>query len=233
MCRDVLIEGVHFSVGDDCIAIKAGKRADDGNADHLAPTKNITIRHCLMERGHGGVVIGSEMSGNVTGVTVEACEMVGTDRGLRIKTRRGRGGHVGDITFRNVTMRGVGTAFSLNAHYYCDHDGHSDYVQNRAPAAVTDLTPHIGTILAEDIDLHDVSTATGAFLGLPEATAGPVTLRDIRIHNYEPDAVPEPPVMADHIRAIRHETVIAEHCSVVTDLPLSPAGLSLPSAPKE
>ena len=90
-CRRVAIAGVSFSVGDDCIAIKAGKRAP-GSEDHLAPCEDITIRHCEMQYGHGAVVLGSEMSGDIRGVRIENCVFSKTDRGLRLKTRRGRGG---------------------------------------------------------------------------------------------------------------------------------------------
>lgn len=230
MCQNVLIEGVRFSVGDDCIAIKAGKRTDTGDAEHLAPTRHITIRHCLMERGHGGVVMGSEMSGEITDITVTACEMIGTDRGLRIKTRRGRGGTVDRIRFHNVLMNGVETAFSANAHYFCDADGHSDWVQSRLPAPVDDLTPHIGRIEVSDIVIHDLSHAIGAFLGLPEAPIGPVKIRDVVVTSLNETAVPCPPLMADHIRPLLHAGVVAEHTllDLPDDLPVS-GDLSMPA----
>ena len=94
-----------------------------------------------MERGHGGVVIGSEMSGGVTDVHVSHCRMAQTDRGLRIKTRRGRGGEVARITLADCHMTDVDTVLAINAHYFCDHDGHDPQVQSRAHLPVTPLTP--------------------------------------------------------------------------------------------
>src|SRR5699024_10394172 len=99
-CENVEIIGVDFSVGDDCIAIKSGKLYM--GRKRKTPSKNIIIRNCYMHDGHGAVVIGSEMSGGVHEVKVEACIFEKTDRGLRIKTRRGRGeqGRIDQITFK-------------------------------------------------------------------------------------------------------------------------------------
>ena len=217
-CSEVVIEGVRFSVGDDCIAIKAGKRAP-GCTDPLAPTRNVTIRHCLMERGHGGVVIGSEMSGSVQDVLVEHCEMIGTDRGLRIKTRRGRGGRVSGITMSHVRMDGVLTAFTANAFYHCDADGHDAWVQDRAPAPVDDTTPHVSDISISDVTIANLSHAAGAFLGLPEAPIRGVRISRVQILSLDPAATPAPPLMADHVRAMRHEAITAEWADIETDDP--------------
>ncbi|MGI2034441.1 glycoside hydrolase family 28 protein [Rhizobium panacihumi] len=216
-CTDVLIEGVRFSVGDDCIAIKAGKRGGKGEAGHLRETRGVTVRHCLMERGHGGVVIGSEMSGGVHDVTVEDCDMTGTDRGLRIKTRRGRGGAITHIIMRRVKMDGVLVPLSANAHYCCDADGHADWVQSRAPAPVVEGTPQIDGILVEDVDVHGLALAAGVFLGLPEMPIRNIRIRGLRIHSTDPAATPMPPIMADHVRAMRHEAILCEHAEIDCD----------------
>lgn len=214
MCREVTITGTRFSVGDDCIAIKAGKRGPDGAADHLRETRGIAIRHCLMQRGHGGVVIGSEMSGGVSGVVVEACDMEGTDRGLRLKTRRGRGGTVEDILMRDVSMTGVATAISANAFYHCDPDGHDEHVQSRAPAPVDTTTPHIGAVTVERLRIAGLAHAAGAFLGLPERPLGPVLLRDVTIESFDEAAFAEAPVMADHLRKVRHAGLLIENAEL-------------------
>ncbi len=230
-CTNVLIEGVRFSVGDDCIAIKAGKRGNGGEADHLKETRGVTVRHCLMERGHGGVVIGSEMSGGVHDVTVEDCDMKGTDRGLRLKTRRGRGGSITNIAMRRVTMDGVLVPLSANAHYFCDWDGHDEWVQSRAPAPVAEGTPQIDGISVEDVDVHGLALAAGVFLGLPEMPIRNIRIRRLRIHSTDPAAASMPPIMADHVRAMRHEGILCEHAQIDcddTDL-LSPDTISVPN----
>lgn len=104
-CNNVHISNCHISVGDDCITIKAGK---DGPGRKMAvPAENYTITNCTMLSGHGGVVIGSEMSGDVRKITISNCVFDGTDRGIRIKTARGRGGVVEEIRVSNIIMKNI------------------------------------------------------------------------------------------------------------------------------
>ncbi|GHC45920.1 polygalacturonase PglA [Neogemmobacter tilapiae] len=228
-CRDVRIEGVRFSVGDDCIAIKSGKR---GAKTDFPPTERIAIRHCLMERGHGGVVIGSEMSGGVSDVTVEHCDMLGTDRGLRLKTRRGRGGTIRNIRMAHVHMNGVKVPFCANAHYHCDADGHDDWVQSRQAAPFGPGTPRIENIHITDVTIENLSVALGAFLGLPESPIRDVTLDRIHILSHDPNAEAEAPIMADHIRPLRHAGIAHEQAEILADgQPLPP--LPLTESPME
>ena len=231
MCEAVEITGTHFSVGDDCIAIKAGKRGPNGESAHLRPTTGIRVQHCLMERGHGGVVIGSEMSGGVSDVTVAHCEMRGTDRGLRIKTRRGRGGTVEEIRFHDITMEGVQTAFAANGHYFCDPDGHAPWVQDRAPAPVGTGTPHVGSIAISDVEISGLGHALGAFLGLAEAPFGPITLERVRVLSHDPAARPVPPLMAAGVTPLRHAGLLAEQAEVIAPgLQIQPGGLTAADA---
>jgi polygalacturonase len=103
-CRDVLIEGCEFDTGDDCIAIKSGRNADGRRL--AAPTENVVIRNCLMKDGHGGVTIGSEISGDVRWVFTEHCTMdsPNLDRALRLKTNAMRGGTLEHVYMRDVTV---------------------------------------------------------------------------------------------------------------------------------
>ena len=117
-CKNVLIEGCRFDTGDDCIAIKSG-RNDDGRRVNVA-SENIIIRECIMKDGHGGVVIGSEISGSARNIFAEDCLMdsPNLDRGLRIKTNSRRGGVVENIFMRNVSMPQVReAALKINFHY--------------------------------------------------------------------------------------------------------------------
>lgn len=102
-CENVLIENCFFNTGDDCIAIKSG-RNEDGRGTR--PSRNIVVRNCKMENGHGGVVIGSEISGGCNNVYVENCEMDSPqlDRVIRIKTSMCRGGVIEDIFARNIKV---------------------------------------------------------------------------------------------------------------------------------
>ena len=103
-CEDVLIENCTFHTGDDCIALKSGRNADGRKAD--IPCKNIIVRKCKMEDGHGGVVVGSEISGGADYVFAEDCDMdsPNLDRVLRIKTNTCRGGIIQNIFMRNIRV---------------------------------------------------------------------------------------------------------------------------------
>ena len=103
-CENVLIENCTFHTGDDCIAIKSGRNAD-GRIWNI-PSKNMIIRGCKMEDGHGGLVVGSEITGGCNNVFVENCEMdsPNLERVIRLKTNSCRGGIIEDIYARNIKV---------------------------------------------------------------------------------------------------------------------------------
>lgn len=121
-CRDVLIEGCSFDTGDDCIALKSG-RNDDGRRVNV-PVENVVIRKCRMKDGHGGVVIGSEISGGARNVFAETCQMdsPNLDRALRIKTNSERGGLVERVFMRDVTVGQVAEAVVTINFFYEEGD---------------------------------------------------------------------------------------------------------------
>lgn len=116
-CRNVLIEDCLFDNGDDCIAIKSGRNADGRRL--ATPTENVVVRNCKMRDGHGGLVMGSEISGGVRNVFLENCAMSSPnlDRGLRIKTNAMRGGEIHDIYVRNLEIGQVKDAIVINFFY--------------------------------------------------------------------------------------------------------------------
>jgi polygalacturonase len=122
-CKDVLIEDCLFDTGDDCIAIKSG-RDHDGRRVNV-PSENIIIRNCTMKDGHGGVVIGSEISGNVRNVFAENCTMSSPnlDRALRIKSNSRRGGVAENIYMRNVTVGDLAEAVVHIDLFYAKEKG--------------------------------------------------------------------------------------------------------------
>ena len=101
-CKNVLIYDNTFDVGDDAICIKSGK--DKDGRDRGVPTENVIIKNNTVYHAHGGIVIGSEMSGGVKNLHASDCTFIGTDIGLRFKTTRGRGGVVENIWISNVDM---------------------------------------------------------------------------------------------------------------------------------
>jgi len=118
-CRDVLIENCKFDTGDDCIAIKSGRDRDGRTV--AKPTENVIIRNCEMKDGHGGVTIGSEMSGSVRNVYVENCRLSSPNlnQALRFKTNAVRGGTIENVYFRNIEVGEVSDSV-LQVDFYYD-----------------------------------------------------------------------------------------------------------------
>jgi len=137
--QNVLIKDCYFDTGDDCIAIKSGRNSDGRRIN--VPSENIIIQGCTMKDGHGGVVIGSEMSGNCRNVFVEDCVMdsPNLDRALRIKTNSLRGGVVENIFMRNVTVGEVSDAVIIISFNYGEGDTglHTPIVRNIYVSNVT------------------------------------------------------------------------------------------------
>lgn len=116
-CKNVLIENCYFDNGDDCIALKSGRNADGRRLN--TPCENVVIANCKMRAGHGGVVIGSEISGGARNIFVENCEMSSPDldRGIRIKTNSHRGGVIENFYLRNINIGNVRDAIVINFYY--------------------------------------------------------------------------------------------------------------------
>lgn len=180
-CSNVRISNCNLDVGDDCIAIKAGTE----DARELISCENITITNCTMIHGHGGVVIGSEMSGDIRNVTISNCVFKQTDRGIRLKTRRGRGGVVEDIRIDNIVMDEVICPFILNLYYFCGPRGKEKYVWDKNPYPVTKETPGFRRIHFNNITARNVQGAAGFIYGLAENYISDITFNNIDIHMAE------------------------------------------------
>jgi hypothetical protein len=163
-CRYVHISDCHISVGDDCITIKSGK--DAPGRTKATPAENYTITNCTMLSGHGGVVIGSEMSGDVKKITISNCIFDGTDRGIRIKTTRGRGGVVEDIRVDNIIMKNIkAQAIVLDMEY-----------SKTQPELVSERTPKFRNIRLSNITAY---TKQAMYInGLDEMPVSEISLND-------------------------------------------------------
>lgn len=151
--KDVLIEGCVFDTGDDCIAIKSG-RDHDGRRVNV-PSENIIVRKCVMKDGHGGVVIGSEVSGNVRNVFAEDCEMSSPnlDRALRLKSNPRRGGIIENVYMRNVTVGDVADAVVRIFMFYANETGDNyPIVRNVQVKNVTSKKSKYGILIEADPD---------------------------------------------------------------------------------
>ena len=120
-CTNVLIEHCLFDTGDDCVVLKSGYNEDGWRVGR--PTENVVMRYCSSKRGHGGLVVGSEMSGDVRNVYMHDCHFEGTDRAIRIKSKRGRGGIVENIWARDLKLKNMQReAVILNMVYGADRN---------------------------------------------------------------------------------------------------------------
>ena len=214
-CKNVEIAGVKFSLGDDCIAVKAGKIYM--GKKHKTPSENIMIRQCLMENGHGAVTIGSEMAGGVINLTVEDCLFSHTDRGLRIKTRRGRGEDaiVDNVIFKNIKMDHVMTPFVANSFYFCDPDGKTPYVQSRELMPVDDRTPYIKRLIFKDIDAKNCHVAAAHFDGLPEQKIDEIVMENVNV-TYTENPTCDVPAMSEGVEACTLKGIFASNVKKLT-----------------
>lgn len=213
-CSHALVEHCSFDVGDDAICLKSGKDEEGRRAG--MPCRYITIRNCTVYHGHGGVVIGSEMSGGVHAVRVSDCLFIGTDIGLRFKSTRGRGGVVEDIRMENIRMTGIiHEAVSFHM-FYAGVEGSEGYSEQALP--VTEETPQFRDISLKNIVCHGAATAM-LVNGLPE-----MPLAGLTVDNFH--AVSERGIVLRHAEGlkldrIRLETQVAppvqmQRCSNVT-----------------
>ncbi len=170
-CRNVQISNCRIDVGDDCITLKSGKDAAGRKVGK--PDENITITNCVMLKGHGGVVIGSEMSGGVRNVTVSNCVFQGTDVGIRVKTQRGRGGVVEGLAATNIVMQDVKSAFTITMFY-------AGSEKEKGAFPVDEGTPRFRDFVFSNITARGSKTA-GEVTGLKEMLVENISFSNIHI----------------------------------------------------
>ncbi len=169
-CKNVRISDCYISVGDDCITIKSGRDLQARNIG--VPCENISITNCTMLSGHGGVVIGSEMSGGVKKVTISNCVFDGTDRGIRLKSTRGRGGVVEDIRVSNIVMSNIRKeAIVFNLKY-----------SGMPQEEFSERTPVFRNIYVSGVSVRDVNVPLKV-VGLEEAPITGIVMRDVYVEN--------------------------------------------------
>lgn len=190
-CCNVRIADCLVDVGDDCITLKSGTE----DTPVKMPCENITITNCNMVHGHGGVVIGSEMSGGVRNVVISNCVFQDTDRGIRVKTRRGRGGSMESILISNVIMDRVMCPFVFNMYYRCGMNGGS--YKDKFAHEADNSTPSIRNIQIQGCMVTEASAAAGFFYGLPEMPVENVVISDCSIGMKEEAEGGYPGMMED------------------------------------
>jgi polygalacturonase len=172
-CSNVRISDCFISVGDDCITIKSGR--DFNGRNYGKACENITITNCVMLAGHGGVVIGSEMSGGVKNITISNCVVDGTDAGIRMKASRGRGGVVENIRVSNIVMRNISrNAFTFDLFY--------DRASKQEP--VSERTPIFRNIHISDVSGVGINKA-GEIKGIEEMPISELSFTNINLEAKE------------------------------------------------
>jgi polygalacturonase len=168
-CQDVLIDNCSFDTGDDCIAIKSGRNADGRRI--AVPSENIIVRNCEMRDGHGGVTIGSEISGGVRNVFTENCRMDSPhlDRALRFKNNAARGGRLEHIYMRDVQVGEVADAVLQ-----------IDFLYEEGPDGT--FTP-----VVRDVEMRNVTSRKSQYAlylrGIERGTIGDIRILDCTFNN--------------------------------------------------
>ena len=177
MCHGVEVKGCRVDVGDDGIAVKSGSGALAREKGRDA--RDIRISDCTVLSAHGGLVVGSETANGVDNITVENCFFDGTDRGVRIKTRRGRGGKIRGITVSNIRMQNVICPVSINMYYRCGDPDPRAFSREAQP--IDDLTPEISDVMISGLDVTEARASASFIVGLPEAPIRNVVIKDSSI----------------------------------------------------
>ncbi|MEZ4883997.1 MAG: glycoside hydrolase family 28 protein [Chitinophagales bacterium] len=179
-CKNVIVENSSFDVGDDAICVKSGK--DEDGRLRGVPSENLIIRNNIVYHGHGGVTVGSEMSGGVKNMHVSNCTFMGTDVGLRFKSKRGRGGVVENIFISDIRMTDIPTnAISFNLYYgglsVSEMLAQGGAKKTEEIVPVSEETPQFKNISIKNIIINGAHQAV--FLqGLPE-----MNLENVEISN--------------------------------------------------
>ncbi len=166
--KNVLIENCTFSTGDDCVAIKSGRDGDGIRRN--APCENITIRNCTMNGGHGAITMGSETSAGIRHVLAEHCKIDGPDSAIRLKSTRGRGGGIEDVTCRDLTItKTLKYAITIDMKY------------TSTPAAPkSETTPVFKNIRIENV-ICEASPEALYVAGLPESHVDGLVLKNVTL----------------------------------------------------
>lgn len=178
ICRNVLITKCRIDVGDDNVAIKSGHKVEGREFG----CENIVVTDCTFLHGHG-MSIGSETSGGVRNVTVRNCTFEGTENGIRIKSQRGKGGTVENISYSDITMKDVDPAITLTCYYMYNSAGDAAQrttPEQDAPKPVDDTTPVFRNIQIKNLQAT-TKRGAGVIRGLPESAISNVVLENVQI----------------------------------------------------
>lgn len=182
-CENVLVINSSFDVGDDAICIKSGK--DEDGRRRARPCRNLIVHNCIVFHGHGGFVVGSEMSGGVENIKVSDCRFLGTDVGLRFKSCRGRGGVVKNIHIEDIVMMNIPTEPLLFDLHYGGKSAVEAAAEGASPFDVEFVEADETTPQFRDIYIKDVTCSGAAramyFNGIPEKNIENIVVENCEI----------------------------------------------------
>jgi polygalacturonase len=190
-CRNAIIYDCLFDAGDDAITMKSGR--DEEGRKRGIPTENVLVSNCVVYSGHGGFVVGSEMSGGVRNIDVKHCAFIGTDTGLRFKSTRGRGGVVENIYISDINMIHIRQDAILYDLYYMVRD------KSKTAVPVNEGTPQFRNIFLKNIVCKGARRAV-LLQGLPE-----MTLKNIEMENVSIEA--DTGIFLSHAESIKMKHV--------------------------
>ncbi len=186
-CEFVSVRNSKFDVGDDGICLKSGKDAE--GRKRARPSAHILIENCIVFHGHGGVVVGSEMSGGVHDLFVNNCQFLDTDVGLRFKTMRCRGGVVENVFIRDISMKNIAGEAILFDMYYQGKDPVSTFGNGGETPKIELVPVNEGTPQFKNIFIDNVvakGAETGLLIrGLPEMPIHHIELNNIDIESNQ------------------------------------------------
>lgn len=175
-CEDVKIIDCFVSVGDDGICIKSGSGPDGIRVNK--PTVNVEIKGCTVRNAHGGIVLGSETAAGMSKIHASDCDLSGTDRGIRIKSRRGRGGDINDIELKNLVMDDTLCPIAMNMYYKCGITDTKSPLFSLEKQPVTSETPRIHNVKIIGCTGKNCKASAGFIVGLPEMPIDNLEIRD-------------------------------------------------------
>ena len=168
--RNVRISNCYIDTGDDGIVIKSGKDADGLRVNR--PTENVSITNCTVHHAHGAVTVGSETSGWIRNLSASNITCDGTQMGIRMKSRRGRGGGIEDVRFDNWTMQNVGTAINVTNYYLMEGE------VRMGEEPVSPRTPVFRNIAVSNMTVHNARVMIDVE-GLPEMPISGLRISDV------------------------------------------------------
>ena len=182
-CTNVTVKNCRINVGDDAIVIKSG--AGESGIKAGIPCSNVTVSGCTVHSGHGGIVLGSETAGGINHIRAENCLFDGTDRGIRIKTRRKRGGALRNLHFENLTIKNSLCPLAINMYYVCGADPKDSFLFSQEKQIIDESTPAISDLTIKSVKGTGCRASAGFIAGLPESPVENISISDCYFETNE------------------------------------------------